>query len=128
MAKLTPEMKAMFEKQLALIVTASKSGVPNAAPKGSTFVYDDQTIVFSENRGKKTYRNLVENPRAAVVIVDRENGVGWQVKGSAEILNSGPLYDVAAKRAESRNRPRPIRVVRITVEETYPVVSSTVHK
>ncbi len=34
MAKLNNEMKVIFQKQLAVIATASSDGTPNAGPKG----------------------------------------------------------------------------------------------
>ncbi len=44
MARLIGEMKVMFEKQLAVIATASKDGTPNVGPKGSMHVLDDETL------------------------------------------------------------------------------------
>lgn len=43
MAKLSSEMKAMLEKQLAVIATVSNDGTPNVGPKGSMYVFDDET-------------------------------------------------------------------------------------
>ncbi len=44
MAKLTSEMKVMFEKQLAVVATASGDGTPNVGTKGSMHVVDDETL------------------------------------------------------------------------------------
>lgn len=62
MAKLTTEIKAMFEKQLAFIATVNKNGTPNIGPKGSMFVFSDETLAYSEGTGENTFRNLQENP------------------------------------------------------------------
>ena len=121
MTKLTSEMKAMFEKQLAVIATASKDGTPNVGPKGSMHVVDDETLAYSEGTGQKTLGNLQENPKVAVLVVDRERGEGYQVKGTAELLTSGDFFERVARRQEERKRPRPNRVVRIRIEEIYPV-------
>ena len=121
MAKLTSEMKAMFEKQLAVVATASKDGTPNVGPKGSLHVVDDGTLAYAEAMGEKTLRNLQENPKVAVMVVDREKMDGYQVKGTAELLTSGDLFEQVARRQEERKRPRPRQVVRIKAEEIYSV-------
>jgi len=121
MAKLTSEMKAMFEKQLAVVATASNDGTPNVGPKGSVYVVDDETLAYSEGTGEKTLKNLQVNPRVAVMVLDREKADGYQVKGTAELLNSGDLFEHAARRQEERKRPRPKYVVKIRIEEIYSV-------
>lgn len=121
MAKLTSEMKAMFEKQLAVIATAGKDGTPNVGPKGSMHVVDDETLAYSEGTGAKTLGNLQENPKVAVMVVDREEGAGYQVKGTAELLTSGDFFERVARRQEERKRPRPKQVVKIRIEEIYSV-------
>jgi hypothetical protein len=121
MAKLTHEMKAMFEKELAVIATASKDGTPNVGPKGSMYVVDDETLAYSEGTGQKTLRNLKENPKVAVMVIDRDKADGYQVKGIAELLTSGDFFEKVARRQEERKRPRPKHVVKIRVEEVYSV-------
>ena len=121
MARLTGEMKAVFEKQLAVIATASKDGTPNVGPKGSMHVVDDETLAYAEGTGEKTLRNLQENPKVAVMVVDRENANGYQVKGTAELLNSGNFFEQMARRQEERKRPPPKCAVKIKIEEIYSV-------
>jgi len=121
MSRLTSEIKAMFEKQLAVIATAGKDGTPNVGPKGSIHVVNDETLAYSESTGQKTLRNLQENPKVAVLVVDRERGDGYQVKGTAELLTSGDFFERVARRQEERKRPRPKQVVKIRIEEIFSV-------
>ncbi len=123
MAKLTGEMKAMLGKQLAVIATASKEGTPNVGPKGSIHVVDDETLGYSESAGEKTLRNLKENPKVAIMIVDRENRDGYQIKGTAELLTSGNFFEQVAKRQEERKKSLPKYAVKINIEEIYSVRS-----
>ena len=123
MAKLSGEMKAMFGKQLAVVATASKDGTPNVGPKGSIHVVDDETLACSESTGEKTLRNLKENPKVAVMVVDRENRDGYQIKGTAELLTSGNFFEQMAKRQEERKKPLPKCAVKIKIEEIYSVRS-----
>ena len=121
MAKLPTEIKAMFENQLAIVATASKDGAPNVGPKGSMHVVDDETLAYSEGTTEKTLRNLEENTKVAVMLLDRPTSEGYQVKGTAELLTSGDLFERVARRQEERKRPRPKYVVKIRVEEIYSV-------
>ena len=121
MAKLTSEMKAIIEKQLAVIATASKDAIPNVGPKGSLHVIDDETLAYAESTGEKTLVNLKENPKVAVMVIDREKMDGYQIKGTAELLASGDLFDKVARRQEERKRPRPKHVVSIRITEIYSV-------
>ena len=123
MATLTGEMKAMLEKQLAVVATASNDGTPNVGPKGSVHVVDDETLAFSESTGEKTLRNLQQNPKVAVMVVDREKGDGYQFKGKAELLAEGDFLEQVARRQEARGRRRPKHAVRIDIEEIYSVKS-----
>ena len=121
MAKLTKEMKTVFEQQLAVIATASKDGTPNLGPKGSMYIFDDETLVYAEGTGQKTLQNLRQNPKVAVMVVDREKTDGYQIKGTGELLSSGDFFEQVAKKQEERKRPRPKYVVKIRIEEIYSV-------
>ncbi len=46
---------------------------------------------------------------------------GYQVKGVAELLTSGNLFEQVKKNQEMKKRPLPKQVVKIKVEEIYPV-------
>ena len=121
MVKLTNEAREMFEKQLAVVATASREGTPNVGPKGSVRVVDDETLVYAESTGGKTFSNIRENPKVSVMIIDREKADGYQVKGKAELLASGALFEEVARRQEQRNKPVPGYAVKIKVEEVYTV-------
>ncbi|MDP2718476.1 MAG: pyridoxamine 5'-phosphate oxidase family protein [Dehalococcoidia bacterium] len=121
MAKLNDEIKELLVKQLVFIATASKDGTPNVGPKGSMFAIDDETIVYSESTAKKTLANLWENPKVCVLAVDRNTAHGYQIKGTAELIPTGDLFDRVARRQEERKKSRPNHVVKITVEDILPV-------
>ena len=128
MAKINSDVKSMFEKHLAVIATASKDGIPNVGPKGSMHFLDDETLVYSESTGEKTLKNLQQNQKVAVMVVDLDKSDGYQIKGTAEILTSGEIFERAADRSEKRGRPRPKNVVKIKVEEIYSLKSGMTAK
>ena len=123
MAKLTSEVKEMLEKQLAVIATASKDGTPNVGPKGSIHVVDEETLAYSEGTGEKTLRNLKENPKVAVMVVDRGKSDGYQIKGRVELLTNGDFFERVANRQKERKMPLPKYVAKIRIEEVYSIKS-----
>ena len=121
MVKLNDEIKALFRQQLAMIATAGKDGTPNVVPKGSMYVADDETLVYSEGRCQKTLKNIQENPTVSVLVVDREKSNGYQIKGTIELLTSGDLFTDVSQRQIARNKPQPKYVGKIKVDEIFSV-------
>jgi uncharacterized protein len=122
MAKLTEEMKDMLSKLApASVATASSDGMPNVVAIGSINVLDDEHLLFATIFTVKTLRNLQENPKIAVAVIDGKNYKGYQFKGTAELLNQGPIYDNVVKEIEKApmKLPRPQYAVKIKVEEIF---------
>jgi uncharacterized protein len=121
MAIINDTIKALFGSQVAIVSTASKNGIPNAVPKGSVMVADDETLIYAEGTGEKTLKNLRENPWASVLIFDRATGDGYQIKGTVELISSGELFQKMTRRQEERKKPAPRLVVKIRSEEIYSI-------
>ncbi|MHB1127751.1 MAG: pyridoxamine 5'-phosphate oxidase family protein [Bacillota bacterium] len=119
MAILTEEMKHMVATQQCFVATADSEGNPNVAPKRSTRVLDDSTLMFVEGTAKHTYQNLLQNSRIAIAVVNREVLDGYRFVGTAEIQDSGPIYDAAAAMSAQAGLPKPRAVVKVQVEEIY---------
>ena len=91
MAVLTDRMKEIFNKQGTFVLTtASKKGVPNAAPVGAVKLVDDETVLISDQFMIKSRANMEENP--AVAISFWENAEGYQIKGKAEVITQGERF------------------------------------
>lgn len=75
------ELAYLRAQRLARIATSSASGQPDVAPVG--FGVDDDAIVSGGLDITKTvrYQNLLENPRAAVVIDDLASMDPWTPRG-----------------------------------------------
>jgi predicted pyridoxine 5'-phosphate oxidase superfamily flavin-nucleotide-binding protein len=52
------------------IATASSDGAPNVTHLSKVHMLDDDHVVLSNQFFSKTVRNLAENPRACVVVID----------------------------------------------------------
>jgi uncharacterized protein len=119
MAILTAEMKDMVATQQCFIATVGKDGMPNVAPKRSTRVLDDQTLIFTEGTGGTTWKNIKEGTRVAVGVVNREILDGYRFVGTPEVITSGEIYDQAAEMSQKMGRPAPYAVIKIHIEEIY---------
>ncbi|MFN0073279.1 MAG: pyridoxamine 5'-phosphate oxidase family protein [Chloroflexota bacterium] len=74
--------------------TASKAGVPDIAPKGSTMVFDKDHLAFWERAHGTTLENLKESPHAAMFYRNRERGVGARrFFGTVELFPSGEIRE-----------------------------------
>jgi len=107
--------------KMGWVATASKNGEPNVTPKGSVRVLDDQHVVFADLFSLKTRTNLEQNPRVAVTVIDPATAKGYQIKGRAELLTSGPVFAETAKQlAQSPKALPPLHcLVRITVDAVF---------
>ncbi|MDF2522022.1 MAG: pyridoxamine 5-phosphate oxidase-related, binding protein [Clostridia bacterium] len=119
MAKLTQEMKDMIASQQCFHATVSKNGMPNVAPKRSTRVLDDETLIFNEGVGGATYQNILDGSKDYVAVVNRETVDGYRFVGTPELLTGGELYDQAAEISIKNNMPKPKAVVLVHIEEIH---------
>ena len=116
MAKLSEEAKKLIgEIRPALIATASKTGKPNVSAKGSFRIIDDETVAFNDMNSMRTIANIKENPQVSIICLDT-NRRSCRIWGTAEVLDSGPLYDEAVLAMAARNM-KPKHVVKVKVGE-----------
>ncbi len=135
MAHMTEEMMTCINNMMApYLATASKDGVPNVVPCGSTRAINPDTITITARHLNKTFKNLQDNPKVALVFhSELEKGgkpgkaKGWQIKGEATIVESGEYYERAKERAIKRFGQDAASTVKaaivIKVHEIYNVVS-----
>ena len=117
MAKLSEEAKKIInEVHPGLVATADRDGKPNVSAKGSFRVLDNEHVVFSDVASPRTIANLQENPQLAAIVFDPATRHGCRIWGTAEILESGDIFDAAAAQLSSRGITVN-HVVRVAVED-----------
>jgi predicted pyridoxine 5'-phosphate oxidase superfamily flavin-nucleotide-binding protein len=78
----------------AEIATASADGIPNVTHLSRVDVLDDERIVLSNQFFSKTVRNLAENPRACVVVIDPNTYDSYKLLVQYERTERrGPLFE-----------------------------------
>ena len=126
MAALTDDMKLLVrEQRLGYVATVAPDGAPYVSPKGSLTVLDGDHLVFADVESPHTVRNLAENPRTEVNVVDPYSRKGFRFRGTATVLHAGVTYwKVLEMYRDEGSDVRRIRsVVLIKVESALPLVS-----
>ena len=94
MGILTGDMKRVVRQQrLGFIATVCPDGSPNLSPKGTATVWDDDHLVFANLGSPDTIAHLGQNPACAINVVDVFLRKGYRLKGKAQVLTEGPLFD-----------------------------------
>jgi predicted pyridoxine 5'-phosphate oxidase superfamily flavin-nucleotide-binding protein len=119
MATLTQEMKDMIATQQCFVGTVDKDGTPNVAPKRSTRVLNDNSLIFTEGTGGATYANIKRGSKVSVSVVDREVLDGFRFVGNATLQESGELYEQAVAMSAKIGMPKPRAVVVIDITEIH---------
>ena len=103
MAKISEEVKKIIsEVRPAMVATASKNGRPNVSPRGSFRVLDDEHVIFTDGGRMYTLANLRENPKVSAIVYNAETRQGCRIWGTAEIIESGEVFDRIAAEASAR--------------------------
>ena len=121
MARIPKEVQEFVQNKMAWVATASPDGVPNTTPKGTVRIIDDEHVVFADLFSLKTRDNLQKNPKVAVTVVDLEKHKGYQFKGTAKLVDSGPVFDQVVEQLKKApmQLPHPKYVVIITVDSIF---------
>ena len=107
--------------KLAWVATVSGVGEPNVTPKGSLKLLDENHVMFADLFSLKTRQNLLDNHRIAITVGDPTTAKGYQIKGTAEVVDSGPLFDETSKHLKESpmGLPPVHHVVKVTVESVF---------
>ena len=119
MAILTQEMKDMIATQQCFVGTVNADGTPNVAPKRSTRVLSDDSLIFTEGTGGATYANIKRGSKVAISIVNREILDGYRFIGTPSLQESGELYEQAAAMSAKLGMRKPFGVVIIHIDEIH---------
>ena len=121
MIRISTELQDFIKGKLGWVATADINGVPNVTPKGTIKVLDQTTLVFADLFSLNTRENMLNNPSVAVTVVDLERAIGYQFKGSVELIHDGTLFEELKTdiMKSSKKIPEPKYFAKITVEEIY---------
>lgn len=103
MVKLTKEMRDVIDKPhfIKFLATSSKAGNPNVVPMLFVRTIDEETLLIVNNFHNKTIRNIEENPRVALTVLDLDEYDGYQFKGTVEVHDKGEIFEDAVNWVKS---------------------------
>lgn len=80
-------------REFISVATCDLSGRPNAAPK-FILKQENHFIYLIDYTIGRTWENLLLNPRVSLSFMDTDTLHGYQVNGSAELIDKGKEYDL----------------------------------
>ena len=91
---ITDEISSFLDTQkLGYVATVSSDSKPNVSPKGTIARWDSNTLIFANIRSPDTILNLEKNPYVEISVIDPLIRRGYLFQGTANILNSGNVFD-----------------------------------
>jgi uncharacterized protein len=116
---LTEDMKRVVrEQRLGFYATVCEDGSPNLSPKGTTFVLDDDHLLFADVRSPQTVANIRRGSQVEVNVVDPLVRKGYRFKGPAAVHEPGSgRYEEGIERLREAGSTLVDRVKAIVVIE-----------
>ena len=91
MVTLTQEIKESLQgTKISFLATSSKKGIPNVVPIAAFRLWDDGTMLISDQYFNKTLQNMVENPEIALTWWGDKGG--FQIKGTVTIHTDDEIF------------------------------------
>jgi nitroimidazol reductase NimA-like FMN-containing flavoprotein (pyridoxamine 5'-phosphate oxidase superfamily) len=84
------EMRFLKSHELCRLATASKEAMPHVVPV--IYALDGENLVIAIDYKTKKLKNLIENPRVALIVDEYHPNRGLMVQGDCEIHERGKEY------------------------------------
>lgn len=125
--QLTPDIKTSIDQSiLCWLATASKENIPNVSPKEIFQYYQSDKIIIANIASPRTVKNIKENKNVCISFIDILVQKGFQIKGSAEIIEEIHPEFVAMEKVllEMTGGNFPFKTItEITVEKVKPILA-----
>ena len=119
---LTENVKKVFEENLWFLSTCGDE--PNVVPVGFKCVTDDGKFAIGALLLETTLENIRRNGMAAIAAANPTTAEAYQVKGKAELVTEGPVYEHYAKLAEETyHGEHPVKCAVVVTPEKLIVAS-----
>ena len=115
------EVRDLFDgKRLIWMATTDAEGLPNAAPMLQCWWADEKTMVIGDLFLKVSKANVEATGKVCLAACDVESGKAFKMKGRADYVTSGPMYDLAQSELEKKKPGKRFKgTVVVTIEQVY---------
>ena len=122
---LDEKAKALFNTQKTWFIATCSEDDLNVVPIGLTAVLDDGRMALGDVDMNKTAAHIHANGRAAIAACAADPISGYQVKGKAEYIASGPIVAACQEMADAAfgGKVKVKGVVVVTPEECISLTS-----
>ncbi|MBQ8490945.1 MAG: pyridoxamine 5'-phosphate oxidase family protein [Acidaminococcaceae bacterium] len=91
-------VKKVFEENIWFVATCGEE--PNVVPVGFKCITEDGKFAIGAVLLETTLNNIQQNGMVAIAAADPKTAEAYQVKGCAECVTEGPVYEYYAKLTE----------------------------
>ncbi len=124
---LTDNIKEYIDNTvLCWLATVSQDGQPNVSPKELFHRYGDDQLIIANIASPQSVNNIKQNPKVCVSILDILVQKGFQLKGTAQIIDEAHKdYDgMYALLTQETGDKYPFHTITvITVQSTKPIIA-----
>ena len=125
--ELTVEIKDYINRSvLCWLATASNDAIPNVSPKEVFGYYGTDIIIVANIASPQTVRNVKEKPNVCVSFIDILVQKGFQLKGTAEIIEKTDQEFAAMEKILTKITAGKFpfsSITKITVEQAKPIIA-----
>jgi hypothetical protein len=109
------------------VVTCALDGTPNATVVSQVYYVDPDHVALSYQFFSKTIRNIRENPRALVWVINPETLESWDLEIEYDHSEtSGPVFDVMDMQIEAIASMTGMKgIFKLRAADIYRVISAT---
>lgn len=127
--KMTAELKEIIKNNISYFATSSTDGKPNVVQVGLVDAISDTELVIVDILFRKTRKNLEGNPHVALGVMDMGRLRAYQLKGKAEIITEGDMFNKAIEIMQQKGeiRKKALEGIRIESPELKDRLQRLIH-
>lgn len=82
-------------------------------------MYNDTTLIYNENAGGRTLKNIRAGSKMVVAVIDRDSRDGYRFICTPVITEDGEAYGNAPDFAQNNGMQQPLCAVILQIDEIY---------
>lgn len=115
---------------LCWLATADTYGTPNVSPKEAFMHWEDRYVIIANIASPASVKNILQNDRVCVSVLDVLVQKGYKMKGKAVIIDSGDDgYDTMKEALEAMTLGKyPFKqIIQVEIQEIAPIIAPSYH-
>lgn len=119
-------LQSISNSILCWLATSDSAGQPNVSPKEIFYAHEKDQILIANIASPQSLRNIRQNPRVCVSVLDILVQKGWQLKGKAVAVNrKAPEFAALAAPLEAMTAGKfPFQTLfAIQVDQVKPIIA-----